>query len=744
MMNTESGSQHFNQELNPAQALATQFRLTPEETRYIIGLVQQNDPSIESLKQPKVQELIKQRKGRWVQEEEDFANFLSDEFCLGLSPIDNGITKRAYLSNKLACTKMRISKKFKGKHPGKEVFLRKDRTPDGREFSQHDIRCYEHRHVQLEKRFIKAVLKSVMKSGVKNAHKKQASPYAPPGQQATARTMQLPNAAFTGVASGLSPMNSIVCTPNAGAPMAAPAQNLFSHGQLNPNNRNMQMISGFAQSAMTAQINTPASIGMQAPAPALNVQQAKPTGFYSQPAAAPNVAPACANQLSLMAAMIQAQGSQLNNHVQPTSVYGQPQNLPNASQHCFNQANPMANVPNASQHCANQANPMAAMKMQVSCGIPPQIKSHAVSTTSPGSNQVNPMMQIQIKNHAKPTDMYGQPQVVSTTPPGVNQVNPMPAIKMQVPCGIEITTGLWGQPLAAPKPIPSVSNQPTLSIQAPQGTGIQGHIHVYSQNSTPTFQENSVGTRSSNETPTYHAPAWPSNTQNVSGSIAADGLKKRQITELPGSVGYGFPRGKRFKPTTTADESRAISTSASEPSSNDESDYVLSSNEASSCSRGISKRRDLTSANLSTHNDMPDLLSGFDNHFASVKTHEMSIIAHVAQSRPIPEDSHLFAGAGIIGESPYITSKSFDELHLFPEKVSQLDLDQNAGNNYQPMGHVGHKSSTGTIRPKQIGFHPSYGAFVPYVVRPPQLQNASDDFERQSSISNSSDLTASD
>ncbi len=49
-----------------------------------------------------------------IQEEEDFANFLSEEFLFGVSEIENGVTKRAYLSSKLSCTKMRISKKFKG------------------------------------------------------------------------------------------------------------------------------------------------------------------------------------------------------------------------------------------------------------------------------------------------------------------------------------------------------------------------------------------------------------------------------------------------------------------------------------------------------------------------------------------------------------------------------------------------------------------------------------------------------
>ena len=69
---------------------------------------------MQSLKHPKVQEIIKTRKGRWVKEEEGYANFLSKEFSMGLADINEGTTKRSYLSNKLSCTKMRISKKFQG------------------------------------------------------------------------------------------------------------------------------------------------------------------------------------------------------------------------------------------------------------------------------------------------------------------------------------------------------------------------------------------------------------------------------------------------------------------------------------------------------------------------------------------------------------------------------------------------------------------------------------------------------
>ena len=48
------------------------------------------------------------------QEEEDFGNFLSHEFALGVSDLLDGTTRRAYLSDKLVCEKMRISKKYKG------------------------------------------------------------------------------------------------------------------------------------------------------------------------------------------------------------------------------------------------------------------------------------------------------------------------------------------------------------------------------------------------------------------------------------------------------------------------------------------------------------------------------------------------------------------------------------------------------------------------------------------------------
>ena len=68
MMNNqlESRPSKQKQEDNPLQALAAQFQMTEEETSYIVNIVQENDPSLELLKQPRVLMLIKQRKGRWV------------------------------------------------------------------------------------------------------------------------------------------------------------------------------------------------------------------------------------------------------------------------------------------------------------------------------------------------------------------------------------------------------------------------------------------------------------------------------------------------------------------------------------------------------------------------------------------------------------------------------------------------------------------------------------------------------
>ena len=65
----------------------------------------------------------KLRSGKWLQEEESYADLLIDMFDQGhLSDCMTGSTLRAYLAQKLHCAPMRISKKFAGKGIGKKVY----------------------------------------------------------------------------------------------------------------------------------------------------------------------------------------------------------------------------------------------------------------------------------------------------------------------------------------------------------------------------------------------------------------------------------------------------------------------------------------------------------------------------------------------------------------------------------------------------------------------------------------------
>ena len=217
--------------------------------------------------------------------------------------------------------------------------------------------------------------------------------------------------------------------------------------------------------------------------------------------------------------------------------------------------------------------------------------------------------------------------------------------------------------------------------------------------------------------------------------------RKRAGAEIVGLLGCDFAAsldaggGKRFKSSQNAAVSHAVSTSTSEPSSNDESENVSSSNEAS-FSYGISKRKDLTSKNDS---EIPDILSGFDQHVATMKS-----------GATIPEDSHFFAGAGGTAESPYVTSKSFDELHQFLGKGLSVDkmpppLDLNQSiSNYNPVPH--HTDARSLTRTNLA----NRGAFIPVVpqmpigINPQQYLSAYHQYGRPSSVSNSSELTFSD
>lgn len=64
-----------------------------------------------------------------ILQETAFADRLIQHFEAGLLPLENGATLRAFLSKKLNCDPMRISKKFAGARClGKQIFLK--RAPD--------------------------------------------------------------------------------------------------------------------------------------------------------------------------------------------------------------------------------------------------------------------------------------------------------------------------------------------------------------------------------------------------------------------------------------------------------------------------------------------------------------------------------------------------------------------------------------------------------------------------------------
>ena len=78
-------------------------------------------------KKPRKSELAKVS-GKWSRREELIAEQLIVKFINGsLSDCEQGCTLRAYLSKKLECAPMRISKKFSGQNLGKVLMLH--RTP---------------------------------------------------------------------------------------------------------------------------------------------------------------------------------------------------------------------------------------------------------------------------------------------------------------------------------------------------------------------------------------------------------------------------------------------------------------------------------------------------------------------------------------------------------------------------------------------------------------------------------------
>lgn len=229
---------------------------------------------------------------------------------------------------------------------------------------------------------------------------------------------------------------------------------------------------------------------------------------------------------------------------------------------------------------------------------------------------------------------------------------------------------------------------------------------------------------------------FPSNPMENQGSYRVSAFTyDNQDVHVPGDRfdGHGFTPlsfpllpesgiGNRFKTIPTATAPKAVSATPSEPSPT--TTNLSSLNENSFYSNNISRR-----GGADAHycdNGMPDLLLGFDNHVAFMKQDTAEHMTHSFEARLIPEDSHFFAGAGCIGESPFITSRSFNELHrhlgigLSSDKVSHLDLNHHQGTNAKVIvptassvskqgrllpDSFGHVSDFPQSQPHMNGFH---------------------------------------
>lgn len=206
-------------------------------------------------------------------------------------------------------------------------------------------------------------------------------------------------------------------------------------------------------------------------------------------------------------------------------------------------------------------------------------------------------------------------------------------------------------------------------------------------------------------------PIWPGQLQEHEKAPARTDQDMSALQNAMNTA-YAKTESNHSRFTHPATASYAVSTSTNETSSNNSSENAaLSSNDASTtCSADV-----LTNAEKVGSSGMPDLLSGFDSHNASMKQ------SGASKNPVIPEDSHLFMGAGSIGESPFVTSKSFDNVHMFGLGMSHLDLKSSP--NHQPdRSNSGQRVMTGACGwPSPIG---NAAKFVTH--HRPSVSNSSD------------------
>ncbi|KAL7426754.1 hypothetical protein ACHAXM_000573 [Skeletonema potamos] len=147
------------------------------------------------------------------------------------------------------------------------------------------------------------------------------------------------------------------------------------------------------------------------------------------------------------------------------------------------------------------------------------------------------------------------------------------------------------------------------------------------------------------------------------------------------------------------------------------------------------------------HNDIPDLLSGFDKHAASLleqkakhimsgfDKHAASLLEEQAKyvsfsvpTKPSDNDAHIQATdhplfVGPIGESPYITSKSFDDLHqcLATNQIPHLDLDTGHSLQQDEQKRSVPLPPVACGVPIQVSTNNGPSAFTPYYTQPMQM-----------------------
>ncbi len=112
------------------------------------------------------------------------------------------------------------------------------------------------------------------------------------------------------------------------------------------------------------------------------------------------------------------------------------------------------------------------------------------------------------------------------------------------------------------------------------------------------------------------------------------------------------------------------------------------------------------------HNDIPDLLSGFDKHAASMLENKKEDVGLLDTS-----EHPLLAGP--IGESPYITSKSFDDLHQFlgTNQIPHLDLNESHSTRQKEQSQKMNISTPSVLPsdvPIQVSTSNCPSTFVPY------------------------------